>query len=216
MKIQCPKCKQIVPSQQVNVSTDLALCPVCNEGFKISETFDMDTVNAGILNNPPKGAWFRTESDKVVVGATTRSPYALLLVPFICVWSGGTLSGIYGSQIVKWEFDLFLSVFGIPFLMGTVLLAIVTLMAICGKVEVFIGKVSTVFVGIGSWGWKRNFDWVTVETIRETGAGMGYPGSHQGAIVIEGKEHLKFGTGLNDQRRCFVLNVLKYLRVESR
>ena len=97
MKIKCPKCKRIVPADQMNISTDLALCPQCNEGFKISKSLDIDSINADILQNPPKGAWFRQETHHIIVGATTRSPEAFFLVPFTCVWSGGSLGGIYGS-----------------------------------------------------------------------------------------------------------------------
>jgi len=43
-----------------------------------------------------------------------------------------------------------------------------------------------------------------------------YPGGHQVAIMMEGKERLKFGTGLNENRRYFVLNALKHLKAEAR
>jgi anti-sigma factor ChrR (cupin superfamily) len=55
MKIMCPKCGQVVPANQVNMATDLALCPGCNEGFKVSEAVDGDLVNASVLDNPPGG-----------------------------------------------------------------------------------------------------------------------------------------------------------------
>lgn len=216
MKIQCPKCKNVAPADQVNMATDLAFCPQCNEGFRISESIDRETVNPEILRNPPKGAWFRKEMDRIVVGASTRSPAAFFLVPFMCVWSGFSLGGIYGSQIAKGEFNLGMSLFGIPFILGSLLFWSLALMTICGKVEVSIGRLSSVFVGVGKLGWTRKFEWSTVQNIREDGATMNYPGSQQGSIVLEGKERLKFGSGLNEQRRYFVVNTLKYLLQESR
>ena len=54
--------------------------------------------------------------DTVSLGATTRSPIAFFLVPFMCVWSGGSLGGVYGSQVLNGEFDLGISLFGIPFI----------------------------------------------------------------------------------------------------
>lgn len=216
MKIQCPKCKQAVPADQVNMGTDLAFCPHCNDGFKVSEAIDQDTVNPDILRDPPKGAWFKKEMDRVVVGATTRSPAAFFLVPFMCVWSGFSLGGIYGSQIAKGEFDLGSSLFGIPFLLGSILFWSFALMAVCGKVEVSIGKLSSVFVGVGRLGWTRRFEWPDVHAIREDGTNVSYPGGHQAAIVMEGKTRIKFGAGLNGKRRYFVLNALKYLKSESR
>lgn len=212
MRIQCPRCRLTVPPDQVNMATDLAFCPQCNEGFKVSEAVDQDSVNADILLNPPKGAWFKQEIDKIVVGASTRSPIAFFLVPFMCVWSGGSLGGIYGSQIAKGEFDLIHSLFGIPFILGSIIFWTYALMAIWGKVEVSISHNSSIFVGIGSMGWTRRFDWSEVQVIREDGTQIRYPGGHPGAIVMEGTERLKFGTGLNEKRRYFVLSVLKYLK----
>jgi hypothetical protein len=86
-------------------------------------------------------------------------------------------------------------------------------MAICGKVEVKIsGENSSVFVGIGSLGWRRRFSWNEVDSIREEGSKMSYPGSHSGGIVMEGKTRLKFGQGLSESRRYFVFNALKWLK----
>lgn len=52
------------------------------------------------------------------ISATTESPIAFFLVPFMLVWSGGSLGGIYGTQIANGHFNLFLSLFGIPFCNG--------------------------------------------------------------------------------------------------
>lgn len=194
MKIQCPKCKQPVPSDQVNMGTDLAFCPHCNEGFKISETVDQEAVNPAILQNPPKGAWFRKEMDRIVVGGSTRSPMAFFIVPFMCVWSGGSLGGIYGSQIRSGHFNLTMSLFGIPFLLGSIVLISISLMTIFGKVEVTIGRVSKVFTGIGTLGWTRCFEWNEVRTIREDIMYVQYPGNrqlmpHGGSQVFHNPRH---------------------------
>jgi hypothetical protein len=58
------------------------------------------------LDDPPRGAWYQVEFNGFVVGATTRHPIPLFLVPFMCVWSGGSLGGIYGSEFVHGTFDL--------------------------------------------------------------------------------------------------------------
>lgn len=214
MKIECPTCLQAVPSDQVNMSTDLALCPQCDEAFKISESVGLGSARSDVLRDPPKGAWFREEMDKIVVGASTRSPFAIFLVPFSCVWSGFAIGGLYGSQIASGEFDLYHSLFGIPFILGSIMIWGMALMAIGGKYEVRIGKTeSTVFAGIGTLGWTRHFDWSAVQTIREVSPTMQYP---YGALMLEGTHRLKFGTGLNESRRYFLLNALKYLKAESR
>ena len=89
-------------------------------------------------------------------------------------------------------------------------------MTIFGKVEVSVGNTSSVFTGIGPVGWSRPFDWPEIQTIREGGAKVGYPGSHGGVVVLEGRTRLTFGSGLNEQRRYFVLNALKHLKAETR
>lgn len=216
MKIRCPKCKRVAPPDQVNMAMDLAFCTQCNDSFKISETVDQHIVNADILREAPMGAWFKKEMGEIVVGASTRSPMAFFLVPFMFFWTGSALGGIYASQITEGQFELGISLFSIPFIFGSIVLCTGTLMTIFGKVEVSIGKDSSVFTGIGSVGWTRHFDWSAVQTIRETGAHVGYPGSHDGAIALDGITRLKFGTGLNEQRRYFVLNVLKHLKAERR
>jgi hypothetical protein len=205
-----------VLQEQVNVGTDLAFCAKCNNSFKISEVIDLEVVNANVLREPPAGAWFRKEIDRDVIGASTRSPTALFIVPFMIVWSGGSVGSIYGSQLANGELDPSLSLFGIPFLIGSIILVSTALMTVFGKVEVSVGNTSSVFTGIGRVGWSRPFDWSAIKTIREDGANAQYPGSHDGAIVLEGGSRLKFGSGLNEQRRYFVLNALKHLKAKTR
>lgn len=215
MKIECPLCHQVVPPNQVNIQTDLAFCPVCNEGFKISEN-SVTELNQEILLNPPKGTWFREEPARIVLGATTRSPIAIFLVPFMMVWSGGSLGGIYGTQILHRHFNLGQSLFGIPFLIGTVFIGSAALMATFGKVEISIGRVSTIFTGIGSLGWTRRFNWLSVKSIREDFGNFNENGRPQRLIYIEGDNTLKFGSGLTENRRSFILNKLKYLHAQIR
>jgi hypothetical protein len=214
MKIQCRKCKRPIPTDQINVSKDIALCPDCGECYKISECVDLEPVNPDIFRNPPGGVWFRQEPGEVVIGATTRSPAAFFLVPFMCVWSGGSLGGIYGSQIASGEFNPAMSLFGIPFLIGTIVLGAMALMTVFGKIEVHLGRLNYVFTGIGPIGWKRPFDWSAVHTVREV-ATSSKSSKNQTSIVLEGETRVSFGAGLNDNRKYFILNALKFLKAEQ-
>jgi hypothetical protein len=135
----------------------------------------------------------------------------------MCVWSGGSLGGIYGAQIAKGKFDPFISLFGIPFLLGSLLFWSIALMAIWGKVEVRVrDQVGTVFVGIGRMGWRRKFNLDEVENIADEAAKARYPGSQGAAITFTGKTKMSFGSNLNEARRYFVLNVLKQLKARRR
>jgi len=181
--------------------------------FQRYNLIDQTPVNSDVLKNPPKGAWFRKERDRTIIGASTRSPIAFFLVPFTCVWSGFSIGDIYGSQIITGRFNLGSFLLGLPFLLGSIFLCCLALMSVFGKVEVSVGRLSSVFVGVGRLGWTRKFDWSKVRTIWE---GMTYSNKRQQpAIMMDGQERLTFGTGLNETRRRFIINVLKYLKSKS-
>src|SRR4051812_39865012 len=121
MKLNCPVCHTFIPVSQINVQADVAACAKCNEVFAVS---DLVAEGQGDIEcdlaSPPQGAWFLDEGFAWTLGATTRSGLAFFLVPFMCVWSGFSLVGIYGTQIAAGEFRLAQSLFGIPFLLGTI------------------------------------------------------------------------------------------------
>jgi hypothetical protein len=168
------------------------------------------------INAPPRGAWFDPTVTGWTLGATTRSPMAFFLVPFMCVWSGGSLGGIYGSQIFTGEFNLLLSLFGIPFLLGTVLLGSLAVMTVCGKVNVQVDhNDGTVFTGVGPIGWTRRFEWSSITAVEETQ--MAYQQTGSGGLVIvliSDQSRVKFGSMLSEPRRYYLLQGLRRLLAE--
>jgi hypothetical protein len=198
------------------VQTDLAQCRACGQVEKLSGLVDQD-FDASVLSSPPAGAWYGETMAGHVFGASTRHASAFFLVPFMCVWSGGSLGGIYGTQIAKGEFNLMTSLFGIPFVLGSVLFWTIALMAIWGKVEVTVKEQSgSIFVGLGRLGWRRRFNLDEVETITDESSRMSYPGGQGAGIALTGHSRLIFGTNLNEPRRYFVMNVLKQLKARRR
>lgn len=213
MKLTCPSCCKLIPADQMNLGTDVALCPCCNEAFSISALVaagqDSDEVD---LFDPPRGAWFSETYSGWTIGATTRSPMALFLVPFMCVWSGGSLGGIYGSQIVQGEFNLAMSLFGIPFVLGTLAFGSMAVMTVCGKTTVTVdnfSNASRIFTGVGPIGWTRRFEWASITRIEEDYPGYQSSGSSGMVIVLIGRTRLKFGSMLTDPRRYFLLQGLR-------
>lgn len=66
--------------------------------------------------------------------------------------------GIYGTQISSGQFDLIKPLFGLPFLIGTVVLVSIIAFLLFGKWVVDINDDGgNVFVGIGNLGRKRSF-----------------------------------------------------------
>lgn len=212
MKFNCPTCREPLLPENINIQTDLALCKRCGNMVQVSDLVDQG-FDSNVLSHPPKGAWYEQTLSEYVIGATTRSPVAFFLVPFMCVWSGGSLGGIYGTQIAQGKFNLSTSLFGIPFILGSVLFWSLALMAIWGKVEVRLRDgVGTVFVGIGRLGWKRSLNLDDVEAIEEGNAKGRYPGSTGTSITLRGKTLLSFGSNLSEPRRYFMIQVLRQLR----
>ncbi len=219
MQLICPTCSAPYPPESINVQTDVAHCPQCNNFTHPSQLLSQDT-KPEVITAPPPGAWYREGIHETVVGATTRSPIAFFMVPFMCVWSGFSLGGIYGTQIAKGEFSLLMSLFGLPFVAGSVLFWSITLMAICGKSEVRLrGQRGEVFVGIGSIGWKRRFDFADVDAVVESMSSTRYPGrDHNGGVIeLNGKSTLRFGSNLSEARRYFILHSLRtYMAVAKK
>ena len=191
------------------MQTDVAKCQNCDHLFKISENLNV-TNDTFDLDQPPKGAWVKNDENRLEIGATTRSPIAFFLVPFMMVWSGGSIGGIYGTQLAKGEFDLMMSLFGIPFLLGSVFFWSLALMAIWGKVELTLDNHGgRIFTGLGVIGRSKRFTWAEVTTIQEKGANFNYPGSKGAVISLEGKRRISFGSGLNSSRRYYLYRALQ-------
>ena len=207
--MKCPKCNTEVQNQNINIQTDVAQCQNCNNIFKISHYIEPEYGDFDI-DNPPKGAWIKTEMHKIILGASTRSPIAFFLVPFMLVWSGGSLGGIYGTQFIKGEFDLIMSLFGIPFIIGSLIFWSLTLMAIWGKVEIVLDKNGgKTFTGIGKIGISKNFNWDDISSISEKQASLRYPGSSGSSISLEGKQRISIGRGLGDSKRYYLFKAIR-------
>lgn len=208
--MNCPKCKTEIRKENINIMTDVGQCQNCELIFKISENLSNDIDDGFDITMPPKGTWIRRELNHVVIGATTRSPISFFLVPFMVVWSGGSIGGIYGSQILNGDFNPFMSLFGIPFLMGSIIFWSLAFMAIWGKVELTLDKLGgKIFTGVGSIGLTKRFTWDEITTVKENQSKFRYPGSHGEEIQLEGNKRISFGNGVNASRRYYLYRALK-------
>lgn len=210
--MNCPKCHTAILSQDLNIQDNIAKCAHCENIFKASDGLASVDVKFNI-RQPPDGAWYQQNADKIIFGATTRSAAAFYLIPFACVWSGFSLGSIYESQIAQHEFMLFESLFGIPFLLGTLFMIKMILMSIVGKVEIVTDRNSgTIFTGIAGFGRKHSFLWRDISTIHNGMDRPWYQRHENEVIVLEGASAYLFGGDLNEQRRYYVLNALKKLK----
>jgi len=211
MSTTCPVCRSTIATDDINVSTDLALCRACGKSFRFSEIVSELAVSGPDLNAPPAGAWYQPLPDGFTVGASTRTWQAAFLIPFTCVWSGFSMSGIYGSQIAKGHFDLGSSLFGIPFLIGTCVLISLCALYSAGRVAVTLssGRLS-IFTGVGLIGWTRSYSWSEFRTVREDLTSGAFNTNRRGkSIYLEGSRRVGFGSLLSDERRYFVASALR-------
>ncbi|PHX79451.1 MAG: hypothetical protein CK541_05015 [Opitutia bacterium] len=144
---------------------------------------------------------------------SARSCIAFFLVPFTLVWAGGSVGGIYGMQIAKGEFNLLMSLFGLPFLAGSVLLIAITVMAVAGRcvVELAGGKFSIRTGALGVYR-TQSAAWDDVLSCRLTEATSrgrsSYSTTYQVEIAVERGEPLRFGVGAE---RKTVLSLSRFL-----
>jgi hypothetical protein len=217
MKIACPNCNSVIPAHRVNASADVAYCEPCNEAFALSALLAAEVPEDFKLYDPPPGAWVEETGSGWRIGASTRSPFALLLIPVMCVWSGGSLYAIYGSQIAVQEFSLRASLVGIPFVLVTLLMGSIVLMSFCGKVEVTCeGDDGWIFMGIGRFGWTRSFNWASITGIKEDSPSYRHAGDSGQVISLIGAGRLKFGSMVTDQRRYYLIHGLRCFLAQRR
>ena len=204
MEVNCNHCKRKIDAANINVAKDTAYCLSCEKLTSLSslleaspsKNFDFKQTVSGINVEERGYSWS--------INASHRSLMALFLVPFTLVWAGGSLSGIYGTQLINGEFDPGQSLFGLPFLIGSIVLTTFTLMSLFGRTNVSCenGK-ALVFMGIGSIGWSRRFDWRSIERITESDS------RQNNHLSLEGTKRMNFGWGLSSEKQYFISNYLK-------
>ena len=178
----CPKCGRDIPLDKINVAKDIMLCPSCGETScfsdvvsEIDERRHEDDVRGRLNGAPPKHLKVECDpmdpSGRIVLTQRKFSKGAIFIVPFTCVWAGGSMSLIYGEQIYSGKFDLVVSLFGIPFLLGSVCLIFLCLFMLgIGKQTLTLerGK-GRFFWGVGPIGFRRSFTYD-----RQTKVAQGY------------------------------------------
>ncbi|MEN9360798.1 MAG: hypothetical protein RL095_2333 [Verrucomicrobiota bacterium] len=209
MKLLCPLCQRPADPTQVNMAELIAYCPDCQETWNFGAKKADDAIDDKVLAKPPSGCSRTRDVEGVVLRTSTRSPAAFFLVPFMCVWSGFSLGGIYGTQIVQGKFNLMMSLFGIPFIAGSVLFWGIALMASIGREEILITrKELRYFIGVGRIGRRKVVALDDLKSVK-LGEGENLNGRVSAAIVIEGGTHLPLGGCLSQERRYWLYHALR-------
>ena len=138
-----------------------------------------------------------------------RSCVIFFLVPFTVVWAGGSLSGIYGTQIARGKFDLGTSLFGIPFLLGSLVLTGLCLFMLFGYSAVeSSGGTGRVSRGIGPFRWHRRFSSADVTGIEfQPRSGETHPSA---ALLLADGRRVPIGLPPDQQRATAFIAVLRH------
>ena len=233
----CPRCKQIIPSEDVNVANDIAFCRNCNLSCRLSGLTIGTAVDENVdVTSPPAGCWFRRDGNSVVIAATHRSvgqAFALLL--FCLFWNGivsvfvlfaaaSTLRHL-GLTLPGWlpiakgssmpvGMTIFLWLFLTPFIaVGLVVLA-TFFSSLVGRTELRVdAEKGILFSGIGSLGFRKRFSTSNVQDVRvEDKRWRDSDGDsrRKTQIVIETNEKpIYFGSMLTEERRRFLAGAAK-------
>jgi hypothetical protein len=188
----CPKCKNVIRSDDINVVTDVALCRVCNLSCALSEVAHGNGIDPNLdLSRPPKGAWQRSTGLGTVIGASHRSVGgAIGALAFSLFWNGivsifvalalsSTLAllgvgrpswfpkPIMNGGAIGWGTTIFLWVFLTPFIAIGLAMIAAFLSCLAGRTEATIGDwQGEIFTGVGPIGWRKKFKTDQVKSVR--------------------------------------------------
>ncbi len=210
-EFRCPFCRSVIAVGDVNVATDLALCRRCGRTCSFALVTGAVALSPDIVDHPPRRVRVERDFRDGTVLVYRRLSLALLfLIPFTAVWSGGSMYGIYGTQIKNGTFSLGQSLFGLPFLAATLVLLGVIGFLLAGKWRISLRNgAGTVFVGVGPLGWTRRFtyDRNTVVALSPTTVKVNEV-PQKGILVRTGEKDFIFGTLLTEDAKRFIAAVI--------
>jgi hypothetical protein len=216
MDFRCPECGLPIETADLAPAQGLAVCRFCEKPFPLAAcqtAVPFAQRNIVPELTPPKGVDVVETMDGFRLTLSSRSCIAFFLVPFTLFWAGGSLGGIYGTQIAKGKFELLQSLFGLPFLVGSVFLIAVTAMAVAGRsvVELAGGRLNLRTGALGIYRTK-SADWRDVRGCRLTEVTRrgrsSYSTSYQLEVAVEGAEPLRFGVGAERETMLWVTRFL--------
>lgn len=210
MHINCPACQSQIVEQNLNIQDDEAYCPSCNQVLQLSSFSNIGAVNDFDVDLPPQGVSYSSDTGKVNISASTRSPLALFFVPFTVIWAGLSFNYVFGPQLLFAESGVVQFLLGVLIFFGMVVFGGLAAMMTAGRVQITISNNrAEIFEGIGSLGWTQNINWEDVRIIRAKKTTFYLYDSQIGGVCLEGKVKMKFGLTLTQERMNYIVNALR-------
>jgi hypothetical protein len=196
----------------VKVANDIALYRACGKTMPFSEIAPIPGSENVDLAHPPKGV--RIEESPIhgrSIIYQKISPVVFFLIPFAAAWSGFSMFGIYGSQLQKGKFDLASSLFGLPFLIGTLFLAFFILFNLFGRWRIgYSGGVLAAAMQVGPIGWTRRMICDKTARVSIRPAKWQKNNVPQNLIQVEYQGNtLKFGSPIPDEAKAFIAEAIR-------
>ena len=209
---RCAGCGEVLRPVDMNAAEDAAQCRACGYAGPFLGGGSIPKLTDEELARPPKGVRLeRGFGDRLTIACVPRRKVLWYLVPFTAVWSGISMAGIYGQQWMQGRFDWKLSLFGLPFLAGTIGLLWAVVYHLFGRTTVTLtrGKVR-VFSGIWGLGRTRQMAWGKAAAVSLRTSDFRVNNVPQREIVLaDGGNEIRFGAmGLSAEARRYVAAVL--------
>ena len=171
MEVICATCKSIIVKENINVAKDTAYCTKCDNLHNLSSLTSSNSSQPNVKFDPYEKVDGVTIDDKSYmwsIDATQRSKNVFFLIPFTCIWSGFSLYGIYGEQYLSGQYDLMTSLFGIPFLLGSLFLIGLCFMSLFGRTHISCDNDKALyFIGVGAIGKYKRFNWSSIKKLND-------------------------------------------------
>lgn len=207
----CPGCGYAISHDDINVPKDIAFCRNCGKTSVFSTLAGASEFADVDINLPPKHVKLKRDiMGNLILLYKKRSGALFFFIPFTLFWSGLSMGGIYGTQVWEGEFDLAQSLFGIPFLIGTIVLVNIIIFMLFGRWEISLGDgEGRVFVGVGRFGWTRIFEYNSDSTVTLKTTNIRVNDVPQKGICVDtyGKDFV-FGTGISDESKSYIAAVI--------
>ena len=164
------------------------------------------------LTKPPRGV---TVSRSLVSGMEIIyrriNPVVWFFVPFTGVWSGLSLWGIYGQQLAGGKFDPVMTLAGLPFVIGTLVLVGTIIFMLFGSWRVHLDRgVARFFVGVIPFGRRNEIAFDAGTRVELLDAYVKVRRIPQQIIAITtGERTVNFGAGLPHDVRLYFAAVLR-------
>lgn len=204
----CPICKGKIDLNDINMQSNLALCRSCGEASDFLLLTDSDPQLSSAIT-PPRGVRIETDMLKgTLIRYKKISKAILFLLPFTCLWGGGSMWGIYIAPYIQGSKppEVQEMLFGLPFLIGTIVLLCVNLFMLFGKTEIRMNRRDgNLFIGVGVIGWRKKFTYQSDTTVSLKYAGRSKNDVPQKAIVIGTPEgEVKFGSFMPEKYKVYI------------